>query len=63
MLKTSSVTKKRFKVSSNGKLLHRKATRGHKLSGKAASRKRAFTQDHTINSNKVVKTIKTLIGV
>ena len=63
MIKTSSITKKRFKVTGTGKLLRRKASRGHKLSGKSEARKRQFSQYHQIDSKKTIKTIKRLLGV
>ena len=38
--KTHKGMKKRFKVTASGKVTHRSASRGHKLSHKSAKRKR-----------------------
>ena len=40
--------KKRFKVTANGKIKHRKAFRGHILSSKSSKRKRGFRTDGVI---------------
>lgn len=47
-LKTSKTAIKRIKLSANGKMLRRKATRAHKLSIKSAARKRAYTHEFAI---------------
>ena len=46
--KTHKGMKKRFKLTATGKVKHRKANRGHKLSGKTGSRKRHLRQDGVI---------------
>jgi large subunit ribosomal protein L35 len=46
--KTHKGMKKRFKVTATGKVKHRKAFRGHKLSGKNARRRRRLRADGVI---------------
>ena len=46
--KTHKGMMKRFKVTASGKIKHRKAFRGHKLSHKTAKRKRGLRQDGVI---------------
>jgi large subunit ribosomal protein L35 len=46
--KTHKGMSKRFKVTATGKIKHRKAFRGHKLSHKSAKRKRGLRQDGVI---------------
>jgi len=43
--KTHKGMKKRYKLTANGKVKHRKAFRGHLLSSKSSSRKRHLRQD------------------
>ena len=43
--KTHKGMKKRFKVTANGKVKHRKASRGHILSSKSPKRKRNLRND------------------
>lgn len=43
--KTHKGMKKRFKITATGKVKHRKAFRGHKLSHKSAQRRRTLRQD------------------
>jgi len=43
--KTHKGMKKRFKVSANGKVKHRRAFRGHLLSHKSGKQKRHLRQD------------------
>ena len=43
--KTHKGMRKRFKVTASGKVKHRKAFRGHKLSHKSGKRKRGLRQD------------------
>lgn len=43
--KTHKGMKKRFKLTASGKAKHRKAFRGHLLSGKSPDRKRDLRQD------------------
>ena len=61
-LKTSKTALKRFKVTSKGTLLRRKATRAHKLLGKSASRKRAYTKTHETHDTNVAA-VKKLLGL
>ncbi len=46
--KTHKGMKKRYKLTANGKVKHRKRGRGHLLSGKTSSRKRHLRQDAVI---------------
>jgi large subunit ribosomal protein L35 len=46
--KTHKAMKKRFKVTATGKVTHRNANRGHKLSHKSPKRKRALRSDNMI---------------
>ncbi|MGH7127028.1 MAG: 50S ribosomal protein L35 [Planctomycetaceae bacterium] len=46
--KTHKGMKKRFTVTAGGKVKHRKAFRGHKLSAKNANRRRQLRQDGVI---------------
>lgn len=52
--KTHKGMKKRFKVTATGKVKHRKAFRGHLLSGKSGSRKRHLRQDGVIEGTEAV---------
>ncbi len=47
--KTHKGMKKRFKVSSKGKVKHRSAFRGHLLSHKSGKQKRQLRQDGTLS--------------
>ena len=46
--KTHKGMKKRFKVTANGKVKHRKANRGHILSHKSSARKRRLRGDGVV---------------
>lgn len=46
--KTHKGMKKRFKVTANGKIKHKKTYRGHILSSKSAKRKRNLRKDGVI---------------
>jgi large subunit ribosomal protein L35 len=46
--KTHKATKKRFKVTANGKVKYRSPNRGHILGKKSGSRKRHLRQDGVI---------------
>ena len=61
-IKTSKTALKRFKITSKGTLLQRKATRAHKLLGKSARRKRAFTKDHATHATNVAA-VKKMLGI
>ncbi|MGH2604128.1 MAG: 50S ribosomal protein L35 [Dehalococcoidia bacterium] len=47
-MKTHKGMKKRFKVTATGKVKHKKAFRGHKLSHKGGKRRRQLRQDAII---------------
>ena len=59
--KTHKGMKKRFKVSSSGKVKHRSAFRGHLLSGKSGKRKRQLRKDGEV-SGAAAKQIRTLLS-
>jgi large subunit ribosomal protein L35 len=61
-IKTSKTTAKRFKITASGKVMRRKATRGHLKTKKSAARKRAYTIEHPA-SERDVKNIKKALGV
>ena len=46
--KTHKGMQKRFTVTATGKIKHRNAFRGHKLSHKTGARKRHLRQDHVV---------------
>ncbi len=46
--KTHKGMKKRFKVTASGKVKHRKAYRGHKLSHKSAKRRMQLRDDNVV---------------
>jgi len=48
-MKSSSSAKKRFKVSSSGKIKHRHAFRSHNMEHKTRKRKRSMRQDHDVS--------------
>ncbi len=60
-LKTHSGTKKRIRVTKNGKVLRRHASGNHLLSKKSASRKRNFAGLEIV-SGKQAKNIKLKLG-
>ncbi|HBH54756.1 MAG TPA: 50S ribosomal protein L35 [Planctomycetaceae bacterium] len=47
--KTHKGMKKRYKLTASGKVKHRKAFRGHLLSGKSGNRKRHLRQDGMVS--------------
>ena len=61
-LKTHSGTKKRIAVTKTGKVMRRRASGGHFLEKKSASRKRKFAGVEQI-SGKQVKNLKRRLGV
>lgn len=61
-LKTHSGTKKRFTVTKTGKVMRRRATGGHFLEKKSASRKRKFAGVEAIGG-KQAKNLKRKLGV
>lgn len=60
-VKTSKTAAKRFKLTSSGLLLRRRATRAHKLTIKSASRKRAYTKEHAVSPSDT-KNVKRMLG-
>ncbi|MBI4587018.1 MAG: 50S ribosomal protein L35 [Planctomycetes bacterium] len=61
-LKTNKSTAKRFKVTKHGKILRKRAGKGHLLSGKSRKRKRHLKK--TVVAHKVeVKRLKRLLGL
>lgn len=61
-LKTHSGTKKRIAVTKTGKVMRRRASGGHFLEKKSASRKRKFAGTEQI-AGKQVKNLKRKLGV
>jgi large subunit ribosomal protein L35 len=60
-LKTHKGMAKRIKVSGSGKLLRRKAYRGHLLAGKQASTKRTYVKEFEVAAGDTAS-IKKMIG-
>jgi len=60
--KTNSGAKKRFKISSRGKLLRRRAMRSHKLEKKSSKRKRSLDRVTPVHGRDV-KSIRKLLGL
>lgn len=61
-LRTHSGTKKRVRITKNGKVVRRHATGNHFLEKKSGSRKRRFAGMETV-TGKNVKNIKRNLGV
>ena len=59
--KTHSGTKKRFKVTGSGRILHEQANRRHLLEGKSSRRTRALALEAETSSADVKK-VKRLLG-
>jgi large subunit ribosomal protein L35 len=59
--KTNSGAKKKFKVTSAGKLLRRTANQSHNLEHKPAKQKRAFSKDKPV-SGANERAVKRLLG-
>ena len=59
--KTNSGAKKKFKVTSTGKLLRRKASQSHNLEHKSPKQKRAFSKDQPV-AKANVKTVRSSSG-
>lgn len=60
-VKTRKTAVKRFKVTSNGKVLRRRAYRAHKLIAKSGARKRMYSKEHAVEMADI-KTIKKMLG-
>ena len=58
--KTHRGAAKRFRVTRNGKVLHRKATGNHMLTKKRSNRRRRIEGDAEVTAER--KTIKRLLG-
>ena len=58
--KTHKGIKKRFTVTASGKAKHRKAFRGHLLSGKSGKRKRNLRQDGVLENYQAKTVIEAL---
>jgi len=58
--KTHKGMKKRFKVTGRGKIKHRKAFRGHKLSHKNARRKRRLRGDGVVEGAEAAEIVNAL---
>jgi large subunit ribosomal protein L35 len=56
-LKTHKGLSKRFKLTASGKVKHKKANRGHKLSHKGGKRTRQLRGDNVMKSSKQTATI------
>ena len=59
-IKTHSGTKKRFRVTANGQIMHQTQGRRHLLIGMSSNRKRRFRLDNKLNKTQT-KTIKALM--
>jgi large subunit ribosomal protein L35 len=59
-MKTNRSTAKRFRITRNGKLLHRKATGNHMLTKKSSSRRRRIEGMSEVTAER--KKIKRLLG-
>ena len=61
-VKTRSSVKKKFKVTSSGKILRRPAMRSHNLEKKSSKRKRGFRKDREVTSANR-RAIKKMLGM
>lgn len=61
-LKTHSGTKKKFRVTKTGKLIHRQTRLNHFLEKKSGSRKRRLSVDKSL-SGKQAKNIRRKLGI
>ena len=60
-MKTHSTAKKKFKVTSTGKLLRRNAGQSHNFEKQSATQKRAFNKDVPV-AKSMVKTVNRMLG-
>ena len=60
-MKTHSATKKRFRLSANGKIVRRKAFKSHILEKKTSKRKRGFRKND-LGSQSDRREVLTLLG-
>ena len=61
-VKTASGAKKRFKVSSAGKLMRRHAMKSHNLQKKSSKRRRGFRKEYEVAPADTTR-VKKLLGV
>jgi large subunit ribosomal protein L35 len=61
-MKTSSGAKKKFKVTSTGKLLRRNAGQSHNFESQSPKQKRAFNKDKPVAKGNL-KAMKKLLGM
>lgn len=60
--KSHRATAKRFRITRNGKVLHRKATGNHMLTKKSGSRRRRVEGMAEVRSKSAAKSLKRLLG-
>lgn len=60
-MKTKTAAKKRFKITANGKVLHKSSGSRHNMEHKTRKRKRAFRKDQVLSSSDH-KEVKALLG-
>ena len=60
-MKTHSGTKKRFRLTGTGKVMHEQANRRHKFEAKSSTRTRRLAAD-VVTSKADVKRVKRLLG-
>ena len=60
-LKTHQGMAKRIKVSADGKLMHRRAYRGHLLGGKQNSLKRTYVKEYEVAKGDEIQ-VKRMLG-
>ncbi|MEI6513321.1 MAG: 50S ribosomal protein L35 [bacterium] len=61
-LKTHKTASKRFKITGNGKLVHRHAFNNHMFLNKGGSQKRGLDDDQVLDKS-TVKRIKRMLGI
>jgi large subunit ribosomal protein L35 len=59
--KTNSAAKKRFKVTSTGRILRRHAMKSHNLEKKSAKRRRGFRRGHGLDGSDA-REVERLLG-
>ena len=59
-IKTRKAVSKRFKVTANGKVLHRRAGRRHLLQGKSPKRRRGLGKAHLVHSTDKYRILQNL---
>jgi large subunit ribosomal protein L35 len=59
--KTHKGIRKRFKVTANGKVKHRKAFRGHKLGKKGGKRNRQARADRMVEGKQIAMIVHALL--